>query len=164
MKHFKSFSAALSLLLLSAFVASATQTVVESARVHTATQVALNGGTNGCAVSGATVATPSVITCTAAHNLQDGDPIQVTGIVGTTTDNVTAFAKVTGYPDVVRRHSIISRRMRPVTVAATWSQHQATLVAENTRCLGSAAVDAARRTLELRRGTQFANRQESVDR
>jgi hypothetical protein len=56
------------------------------------------------------------------------------------------------YPDVVRRHSIISRRMRPVTVAATWSQHQATLVAENARCLGTAVVvDAAKRTVEFRR-------------
>jgi hypothetical protein len=31
-----------------------------------------------------------------------------------------------------------------VTVAATWSQHQATLVPKNTHCLGSAVVDAAR--------------------
>src|SRR5580700_4109107 len=53
-------------------------------------------------------------------------------------------------PHVVRRHSIISRRMRPGTVAATWSQHQATAGAENTRCPGSAVVDGAR--------------QESVDR
>lgn len=54
-------------------------------------------GSFGCTVSGATVATPSVITCTAAHGLIDGDQVQVTGIVGTTTDNTTAYAKVTGY-------------------------------------------------------------------
>ena len=48
------------------------------------------------------------------------------------------------YPDVVRSHSIISRGMRPVTVAATWSQHQATVAAENTGYPGSAVVDAAR--------------------
>jgi hypothetical protein len=48
-------------------------------------------------------------------------------------------------PDVVRSNSIISRRMRLVTVAATWSQHQATMAAENAGCLGSAVVvDAAR--------------------
>src|SRR5580692_7872588 len=47
-------------------------------------------------------------------------------------------------PDVVRRHSITSRQMRLVTVAATWSQHQATVAAANTGCPGSAVVDAAR--------------------
>ena len=61
---------------------------------------------------------------------------------------ITALIRIMGIgarcPRVVRRHSIISRRMRPATVAATWSKHQATLVAENTRCLGTAVVDAAR--------------------
>jgi len=61
---------------------------------------------------------------------------------------ITASIRITDikarYPDVARRPSITSRGMRPVTVAATWSQHQATLVAENTRCLGSTVVDAAR--------------------
>jgi hypothetical protein len=48
-------------------------------------------------------------------------------------------------PGVVRRHSIISKGMKPVTAKAMWSQHQATLVARNARCLGSAVVvDAAR--------------------
>ncbi len=59
------------------------------------------------------------------------------------------------YPDVVRRHSIISRRMKRGTVAAMWSQRQATLAAENTRCLGTAAVvDAAKETVQLRRVTR----------
>jgi hypothetical protein len=54
-------------------------------------------GAFGCSVSGATVATPSVITCAAAHNLIDGDQVQITGIGGTTTDNTLAYVKVTGY-------------------------------------------------------------------
>ena len=50
------------------------------------------------------------------------------------------------YRDVARRHSIISRRMRPATAAVTWSKPPATLVPQNTRCLDSAVVvDAARR-------------------
>ena len=49
------------------------------------------------------------------------------------------------YLDEMRRRSIISKRMRLGTVAATWSKHQATLAAENTRSLGTAVVvDAAR--------------------
>lgn len=63
---------------------------VEAGRTHTAT------GQFGCTVSGATVATPSVITCAAVHGLADGDAVQITGIVGTTTDNVKGYAKVTG--------------------------------------------------------------------
>ena len=97
MKLLKSFSAALSLLLVSAFVMPAAVTVVESARLHTGTQVALNGGTNGCVVSGASVTigtTPSIITCVGNHNLVTGDQVQITGIVGTTTDNVTAWVTV----------------------------------------------------------------------
>src|ERR1700733_3366392 len=43
-------------------------------------------------------------------------------------------------PDVVRRHLIISRGMRPVTAAATWSQNQVTVGPKNTRCLGTVAV------------------------
>lgn len=75
--------------LLSAF--AAVPTFLEQNRAHSAT------GAFGCTVSGASVATPSVITCTGAHNLIDGDPIQITGIGGTTTDNVKGYAKVTGY-------------------------------------------------------------------
>ena len=43
--------------------------------------------------------------------------------------------------------------MRPVTAAATWSQHQATLAPENTRCLGSveAEVVSAAREEQLNR-------------
>src|SRR5271154_1617533 len=51
-------------------------------------------GAFGCSVSGATGATPSLITCPAAHNLISGDQVQITGIGGTTTDNVTAYALV----------------------------------------------------------------------
>lgn len=62
--------------------------VVESNRTHTAV------GAFGCTVSGATVATPSVLTCTAAHNLITGDQVQITGVGGTTTDNTSAYALV----------------------------------------------------------------------
>ncbi len=54
------------------------------------------------------------------------------------------------YPDVMRRHSIISRGMRPVTAAATWSQHQATMAPENVHCLGTAAVEGAASLLFLK--------------
>lgn len=68
--------------------ASNVPVTVELNRLHSAT------GAFGCTVSGATVATPSVLTCTAAHNLITGDQIQITGIVGTTTDNTLAYALV----------------------------------------------------------------------
>jgi hypothetical protein len=96
-KSFSAMSQALCLVFLSAFAMPAAVTNVELARTHTAAQVALNGGTNGCAVSGASVTTgttPSIITCAAAHNLVTGDQVQITGIVGTTTDNVTAWVTV----------------------------------------------------------------------
>ncbi len=64
---------------------------VESSRSHAA------AGNYGCTVSGATVATPSVVTCSAAHGLIDGDPIRITGVVGTTTINTVGYAKITGY-------------------------------------------------------------------
>lgn len=63
----------------------------ELARVHSST------GANGGTVSGATNATPIVITTSAAHNLQDGDQVQITGVGGNTNANTTAYAKVTGY-------------------------------------------------------------------
>jgi len=70
---------------------AATRTTIEVKRVYGA------AGNVGCTVSGATEATPSVVTCAAAHNLVDGDPIQVTGVGGTTTLNTVGYAKVTGY-------------------------------------------------------------------
>jgi hypothetical protein len=82
--------AILAVLSMLACVSNAANTYVETVRAHTA------AGAFGCTVSGATVATPSVITCTAAHGLIDGE-VQITGIVGTTTDNTTAYVKVTGY-------------------------------------------------------------------
>jgi hypothetical protein len=51
-------------------------------------------GAFGCTVSGATVATPSVITCSAAHNPITGDQVQITGVGGTTTDNTLAYVTV----------------------------------------------------------------------
>jgi hypothetical protein len=51
-------------------------------------------GTPGCTVSGATVATPSVITCSANHLLVSGDQVQITGIIGTSTDNTLAYVNV----------------------------------------------------------------------
>lgn len=77
-------------LVFATFAFAALPVTIESVRAHAA------AGSFGCTVSGASVATPSVITCAAAHNLIDGDQVQITGIVGTTTDNVTGFAKVTG--------------------------------------------------------------------
>lgn len=77
--------------MLVSTVSAATLNVVESGKSYTVT------GARGCTVSGATVATPSVITCVAAHNLADGDPIQITGVGGTTTDNTVGYAKRTGY-------------------------------------------------------------------
>jgi Ubiquitin-activating enzyme E1 FCCH domain len=78
------------LALLSA-AGAAEKTPIAVARVFSA------AGAAGCTVTGATVTTgttPSVITCAAAHNLQTGDQVQITGIVGTTTDNVTAYVSV----------------------------------------------------------------------
>jgi hypothetical protein len=96
-KSFSTIAQVLCLVFLSAFALPAAVTNVELARTHTAAQVALNGGANGCTVSGASVTTgttPSVITCVAAHNFATGDQVQITGIVGTTTDNVTAWVTV----------------------------------------------------------------------
>src|ERR1700722_11031726 len=45
----------------------------------------------------------------------------------------------------VHVHSIISRRMRPVTAVAMWSQHQTMTAAENTRCLVSVEAAVAAR-------------------
>jgi hypothetical protein len=69
-------------------LASNSPIFVETNRTHTAV------GAFGCTITGATVATPSVLTCSAPHNLATGDQVQITGIVGTTTDNVTAYALV----------------------------------------------------------------------
>ncbi|CAB4130826.1 hypothetical protein UFOVP130_37 [uncultured Caudovirales phage] len=88
MKNFK-----LTFLALFAALAmfGASPSAVESSRSHAA------AGNYGCTVSGATVATPSVITCSAAHGLIDGDPIRITGVGGTTTVNTVGYAKITGY-------------------------------------------------------------------
>jgi len=61
---------------------------IEHQRAHSA------AGSFGGTVSGATNATPIVITTTAAHNLIDGDQVQGTGIGGNTAANALAFAKV----------------------------------------------------------------------
>lgn len=66
-------------------------TTVESGRSHSAT------GAFGCTVSGATNANPIVVTCSAAHNLADGDQIQITGVGGNTNANTLGYAKVTSY-------------------------------------------------------------------
>jgi len=67
---------------------------IELARVHTSTQIAFNSGANGGTISGATNATPIVITTTQTHNLVSADQVQVTGVTGNTNANVTAYAKV----------------------------------------------------------------------
>ncbi len=64
---------------------------IEAARSYTA------AGNVGCTVSGATNATPIVVTCSAAHNLVDGDQIRITGVGGNTNANTTGYAKVTSY-------------------------------------------------------------------
>ncbi|MGB8648865.1 MAG: hypothetical protein WCF84_26750 [Anaerolineae bacterium] len=48
------------------------------------------------AVSGATNATPIVITC-ATHGLADGDPVTIASVGGNTNANGNYYAKVTGY-------------------------------------------------------------------
>ncbi len=48
------------------------------------------------AISGATNATPIVITC-ATHGLADGDPVVISGVGGNTAANASCYAKVTGY-------------------------------------------------------------------
>lgn len=86
--------AGFSLLLLISLAAASfagTLSPIEQGRSHTAT------GAFGCTVSGATNATPIVITCAAAHKLVDGDQVQITGVGGNTNANVTAYAKVTSY-------------------------------------------------------------------
>lgn len=88
---FKNYARLTFLSLFAVLMFAAQPFAVESSRSHAAV------GTLGCTVSGATVATPSVLTCAAAHGLVDGDPIRITGIVGTTTDNTVGYAKVTGY-------------------------------------------------------------------
>jgi hypothetical protein len=93
--RFRTFATCLVLLSALAFVSAfpasaATPIVVQAPRAQTA------AGNAGCTVSGATVATPSVITCTAAHKLIDGDQVQIINVGGTTTVNTTGFAKVTG--------------------------------------------------------------------
>lgn len=47
-------------------------------------------------VSGATNATPIVITCT-NHGLSDGDPVTISGVGGNTNANGNYYAKETGY-------------------------------------------------------------------
>ena len=58
---------------------------LETNRVHSAV------GAFGCTITGATVATPSVLTCSSADNFIAGDQVQITGVGGTTTDNTLAY-------------------------------------------------------------------------
>lgn len=85
MLKFVRMSAMIGLVALCA--SAATPVVLESARAHTVT------GAFQCSITGATVATPSVLTC-AAVPFVSGDQIQITGVGGTTTDNTLAYAKV----------------------------------------------------------------------
>lgn len=48
-------------------------------------------------VSGATNATPIVVTTSTAHGLSDGDPVLVKGVVGNEATNGRGFAKVSSY-------------------------------------------------------------------
>lgn len=82
------FFAVMAALVCTSF--AAVPVVMESSRAHAA------AGNFGCTVNAASVATPSVIGCTAAHGLVDGDQVQITAVGGTTTVNVTGYAKVTG--------------------------------------------------------------------
>lgn len=71
---------------------AATITTIEKARTHTTT-----GAIGACTISGATNATPIVVTCGGAHGLVDGDGVFVASVGGNTNANGTFFAKVTGY-------------------------------------------------------------------
>jgi hypothetical protein len=68
--------------------------MLESSRTHS---VSGSFGGLGGAITGATNATPIVVTTTNAHGLADGDQVQVTGVVGNTGANTLAYVKVTGY-------------------------------------------------------------------
>jgi hypothetical protein len=68
--------------------------MLETSRTHT---VVGSFGQIGGAITGATNATPIVVTTTSAHGLIDGDPIQITGVGGNTNANVQGFAKRTSY-------------------------------------------------------------------
>lgn len=63
-------------------------TYVELNRIHSAL------GAFGGTITGATNASPVVITCAAATNLISGDQVQVTGVSGNTNANSLAYALV----------------------------------------------------------------------
>jgi hypothetical protein len=67
------------------------QIYVERIRQHSA-------GSFGGTVSGATNATPIVITTAAAHGLIDGDQVQATGVGGNPNANTLAYVKGRGVP------------------------------------------------------------------
>jgi hypothetical protein len=94
--------------------ASNVPVTVELNRLHSAV------GAFGCTITGATVATPSVLTCTAAHNLITGDQVQITGIVGTTTDNVTAYALVLS-PTTFSIYAEASTSTAPIAGVGTYT-------------------------------------------
>jgi hypothetical protein len=64
---------------------------IQASRSYTA------AGNVGCTISGATNATPIVVTCSAAHNFVDGDQFRITGVGGNTNANTVGYVKVTGY-------------------------------------------------------------------
>ena len=88
MNNLKRLSIIFALLAFVVMSAPAANTYVEQGTTHSAV------GGLGCVVNAASVATPSVVGCVAAHNLIDGDQVQITGIGGTTTDNTLAYVKV----------------------------------------------------------------------
>jgi hypothetical protein len=51
----------------------------------------------GLAITGATNASPIVLTTNSAHNVTDGTPVNITGVGGNTAANVSGYAKATGY-------------------------------------------------------------------
>jgi hypothetical protein len=105
---------ALALGLVHAGRASNFPVAVETNRVHTAF------GAFGCTITGATVATPSVLTCSTPHNLATGDQVQITGIVGTATDNVTAYALVLS-PTTFSIYADASTSTTPIAGVGTYT-------------------------------------------
>jgi hypothetical protein len=65
--------------------------MLETTRAHAAVG---SFGTAGGQITGATAATPIVITTTSPHLLVSGDQVQVTGVVVNTAANSLAYAKV----------------------------------------------------------------------
>jgi len=69
-------------------------TMLETSQSHSAVGAL---GQLGGAITGATNASPIVITTTSAHGLYNGCPVRIAGVTGNTNANTTGYAKTAGY-------------------------------------------------------------------